>query len=103
MVAKSMDKPTFTTDQLIPSSVASKNFGKIRKQAQVSPQYISDNGIVDTVILGYDQFEDMYRRLREFEEREESRILEFRMKRLEEHPETAIPWRKVKRTGRTDE
>lgn len=98
-----MDKPRFTRDQLIPSSVASKNFGAVRKQAQSNPQFISDNGVVDTVVMGYDQFEQMYQRLRELEEKEEARILEARINRLEKHPEKAIPWRKVQRTGRTDE
>lgn len=98
-----MDKPHFTRDQLIPSSVASKNFGKVRKRAKEVPQFISENGVVDTVVIDYDQYERMYQRLRELEEKEEARILEARIKRLEENPETAIPWRKVKRTGRTDE
>lgn len=102
MVIKAVDKPSFTTDQLIPSSVASKSFGKIRKQAQISPQYITDNGIVDTVVLGYAQFEKMYGRLRELEEKEEARLLEERIERLEKHPETAISWRKMRRTGRND-
>lgn len=97
-----MNKPTFTRDQLIPSSIASKNFGKVRKQARDIPQFISENGIVDTVVMGYDQFESMYQRLRELEEREEVRIFEARIERLETHPETAIPWRKVRRTERTD-
>ncbi|RIV18029.1 type II toxin-antitoxin system Phd/YefM family antitoxin [Alicyclobacillaceae bacterium I2511] len=103
MVTKIVDKPTFTRDQLIPSAVASKNFGKVRKLAQSSPQYITDNGVVDTVVMGYEQFESMYQRLRELEEREEARLLESRLERLEKNPETAVPWRKVQRTGRTDE
>lgn len=102
-VAKTMDKPSFTRDQLVPSSIASKNFGKVRKQARQIPQFISENGVVDTVVMGYDQFEKMYQRLYELEEKEEARILESRIEHLEKHPETAIPWRKVRRTGRTDE
>lgn len=102
MVTKVVDKPTFTRDQLIPSAVASKNFGKIRKQAQVSPQYITDNGVVNTVVMGYEQFESMYQRLRELEDREEARLLENRMERLEKNPETTVPWRKVQRTGGSD-
>jgi len=53
--------------------------------------------------MGYDQFEKMYQRLYELEEKEEARILEARIERLEKYPETAIPWRKVRRTGRIDE
>ncbi|SHK65833.1 type II toxin-antitoxin system Phd/YefM family antitoxin [Alicyclobacillus tolerans] len=103
MEVKTVDKPTFTTDQLIPSSIASKRFGKIRKKAQSSPQYITDNGVVDTVVMGYSQFERMYQRLQELEEKEEARLLEARIERLENHPETAVSWRKVRRTGRSDE
>lgn len=102
-VVKTMDKPSFTRDQLIPSSVASKNFGQVRKRAKEMPQFISENGTVDTVVLDYDLYERIYQRLRELEEKEEARILESRIERLEKHPETAIPWRRVRRTGRTDE
>lgn len=97
-----MEKPSFTRDQLIPSSVASKNFGKVRRQAQKIPQFISDNGVVDTVVMGYNQFETMYRRLHELEEKEETRVLEARIERLELYPETAVPWRKIRRTKRSD-
>lgn len=102
-MANTLDKPHFTRDQLVPSSVASKSFGAIRKRARDNPQFISDNGVVDTVVMGYDQYERMYQRLRELEEREEARVLEERIERLELHPETAIPWRGVRRTGRSDE
>lgn len=95
-----MEKPSFTRDQLIPSSVASKNFGKVRLLAKARPQYITDNGIVDTVVIGYDQFEQLYERLQELEGREEARVLETRLERLEKHPETAVSWREVRRTGK---
>ena len=98
-----MDKPSFTTDQIIPSAVASKHFGEIRKKAQVRPQFISENGKVSTVVLSYVQYENMYQHLLELEEREEARILEGRIERLEKHPETAIPWRNVRRTEHTNE
>ena len=98
-----MGKPSFTTDQIIPSAVASKHFGEIRKKAQVRPQFISENGKVSTVVLSYVQYENMYQHLLELEEREEARILEGRIERLEKHPETAIPWRNVRRTEHTNE
>lgn len=103
MASNTVDKPKFTTDQIVPSAVASKHFGEIRKKAELKPQFISDNGKVSTVVLSYREYELMYQQLREFEDKEEARILESRMERLEQHPETAIPWKKVKRTGHVDE
>ena len=93
-----MNQPSFTRDQIIPSSVASKQFGMVRKQAQEQPQFISDNGKVSTVVMSYGQYEMMYRHVLELEEREETRIVGDRLDRLEKHPETAIPWRSVRRT-----
>ncbi len=102
-MAKTMDKPSFTRDQLIPSSVASKKFGQVRQKAKVVPQFISENGIVDTVVMDYSQYELMFQRLHELEEKEEARLLENRIERLEKHPETAIPWRRIRRTSGSDE
>lgn len=93
-----MKKPTFNADQLVPASTAAKTFGAIRKKAKVLPQFITDNGEVDTVVLEYKYFEEMYGRLQELEEQEEERILLERIKRLEEDPLAAVSWRSVQRT-----
>ena len=56
--------------------------------------------------MSYGQYEMMYRHVLELEEREEARIVGDRLDRLdrlEKHPETAIPWRSVRRTGLTNE
>lgn len=42
------------------ATYASKNFGKVRKKAKESPQFISENNVVDTVILDYKEYEEMY-------------------------------------------
>ncbi len=94
-----MQKPSFTKDQLITSTVASKNFGAIRKRARKEPQFILDNGQLDTVILDYAQYEKLFLRLQELEEIQDAKVLEARIERLERSPEVAIPWRKVKRTA----
>lgn len=93
-----MKKPTFNADQLVPASTAAKTFGAIRKRAKVLPQFITDNGEVDTVVLEYKYFEEMYGRLQELEEQEEERILLERIKRSEEDPSAAVSWRSVRRT-----
>jgi hypothetical protein len=93
-----MDKPSFTQDQMVKSSDAVKHFGEIRKHAKEQPILIMDNGRWDTVLLGYTQYEILYQRLLELEERYEASVLESRIERLESHPESAVPWRRVQRS-----
>jgi PHD/YefM family antitoxin component YafN of YafNO toxin-antitoxin module len=103
MGAKVMEKPTFSVEQLISASSASKNFGSLRKKAQTSPQFITDNGSVDTVVMGYDYFEKLYERLTELEEKEEENILLERIERLENNPSSAVDWREIRRSGKENE
>ncbi|MBE1553238.1 type II toxin-antitoxin system Phd/YefM family antitoxin [Sporosarcina limicola] len=93
-----MKKPTFNTDQLVSASTAAKTFGAVRKKAKILPQFITDNGEVDTVVMEYRYFEEMYARLQELEDNEEERVLQERIERLEENPSVAIPWKSVRRT-----
>lgn len=92
-----MAKPTFNVDQLITSTEASKRFGEIRKKAQQEPQYITDNGNVDTVMIGYDLFEKLYDRLSQLEQLEEERTLLQRIERLEQNPTAARSWNEIRR------
>lgn len=104
MSVNSMQKePTFTKEQLITASKASKHFGELRKKAQVNPMFITDNGDIDTVVLGYKFFANMYQRLSELEELEEARILTQRIEELERDPSIGVSWKSAKRTGRVDE
>lgn len=98
MVERTMEKPSFTQDQMVKSSDAVKHFGEIRKHAKEQPILIMDNGRWDTVLLGYTQYEKLYQRLVELEERYEASVLESRIERLERQPESAVPWRRVKRS-----
>lgn len=56
-------KPAFNVDQVVSASVASKHFGEVRKQAKVKPQFISDNNKIDSVLMGYEEYERMYNEL----------------------------------------
>ena len=103
MNTKTANKPSFNVDQLVSASLASKNFGELRKKAKCSPLFITDNGNVDTVLIGYERYEKMYQRLVELEEREETRILKERVERLESDPSLAISWRSIRRSGQEDE
>lgn len=92
-----MSKPTFDVDQLVTSSEASKKFGELRKKAKDLPQYITDNGTVDTVLIGYELFEEIYDRLTKLEEENEQRILMQRIERIERNPESAKSWKSIRR------
>lgn len=94
-----MEKPTFTTDQLISAATASKQFGQLRKKAQSLPMFITDNGSVETVVMGYKYFEQMYQRLLELEELNRDLIVLQRVKELDQDPSIAIPWEEIRRTG----
>ena len=93
-----MRKPIITKDQMVQSSVAAKHFGSLRKKAKLLPQFITENGTIDTVVLDYNYYEEMYERLMEFEAKEEAGILEQRIERLEKNPEVSVSWRDVRRT-----
>lgn len=91
-------KPSFEVGQMITASVVSKNFGEIRKKAKKFPLLITDNGTPDTIIMEYKYYESLFERLAELEEKEEARILEERIERLEKDPSAAIPWRSIRRS-----
>ncbi|WP_165171045.1 type II toxin-antitoxin system Phd/YefM family antitoxin [Adlercreutzia sp. ZJ242] len=60
MVAVIEGKVAFGRDQVVTSTQASKNFGEMRRRAKSSPLFVSDrNDGIDTVIVGFDDFERM--------------------------------------------
>lgn len=63
MVVTDLVKPNFNRDQFVPASKASKSLGDVRKKAKEQPQVILDHNKLDSVILGYEQYEKMYREL----------------------------------------
>lgn len=93
-----MTKPVITKDQMIQSSVAAKQFGRLRKKAKQLPQFVTENGVIDTVVLDYNYYEKMYERLMELEGQEDAEILEQRIERFEKNPELSASWRDVRRT-----
>ena len=95
-----MEKPIITNDQLIKSSEASKHFGSLRRKSKSNPMFITENGNIDCVLIGYEQYEQMYQRLSELEAKEEENILNQRIERLEKNPELAIPWKNARRSNK---
>ena len=60
MVAVIDKKLVFGREQVLTSTQASKNFGEARRRARREPQFVSDrNDGIDTVIVGFDEFEAM--------------------------------------------
>lgn len=90
-------KPTFTADQLVSSSVASKKFGELRKKAKTLPQFITENGTVDTVLVGYGYYEQLFERLSQLEEQEEIRILNERVDRMDRDSASTKSWNEIRR------
>ena len=93
----SMTKPVITKEQMVQSSVAAKQFGSLRKKAKRLPQFVTENGTIDTVVLDYNYYEEIYERLMELEIKEETGILEQRIERLDKNPKEAVSWRDVRR------
>lgn len=69
MVSVIDKKLVFGRDQVVTSTQASKNFGEARRRARRGPLFVSDrNGGIDTVIVGYDEFEEMAMGLQQLRE-----------------------------------
>lgn len=69
MVAVIDKKLVFGRGQVLTSTQASKNFGEARRRARKEPQFVSDrNDGIDTVIVGFDEFEAMAVELEELRE-----------------------------------
>lgn len=90
-------KPNITKDQIVKSSIISKKLGHYKAKAKENPVYISDNGSIDTVLLSYDYYENMYKRLAELESKEEEKILSQRIDNLNSNPSTAVSWKDIRR------
>ncbi len=97
-----MDKPTFNKDQLITSTEASKRFGELRKKAKDAPQFITENGNIETVVLDYHYYESLFMRMMELERKEEEEILIERISRLDNNPEMGVPWRSIRRSDKDE-
>ncbi len=59
---------------------------------------ITDNGSVDSVLMGYEIFEQLYDRLTQLEQQEEERILVERIESLDRDPASAKSWKDIRRT-----
>ena len=68
MLSESGRKPSITSDQITPVSNAAKNFSYLIKSAKEKPQYLSVHGRIDSVLLGYREYEKLYQELEYYRE-----------------------------------
>lgn len=60
MGANAAAKPVFSRDQIVSATTVSKKFSEVRKRAKVTPIFVSDRNEIDTVIMDYITYENMY-------------------------------------------
>lgn len=100
-----MDKPTFSVDQIIKSSDLVRDFSKIRKKSKDNPYFITDNGNIEAVLVGYDKYEELYQTFLMYNDMEkrleelEQQIADYRMDKSEKDPDSLVDWRSVRRTS----
>ncbi len=93
-----LDKPVFTKDQMISATDVTRKFKAAREKAKKAPLGILDRSGLSAVLMDYEQYEQMYTRIQELEEKIiEIQVLQ-RAQELKDNPATAIPWRSVRRT-----
>ena len=75
-----LEKPVFTKDQVVSATEASKSLSAIRTRAKRAPPFIADHNDIDTVIIDYAAYEEMYGALQYLRELEINRIAADRVK-----------------------
>ena len=87
-----LEKPVFTKDQVVSATEASKSLSAVRKRAKHAPQFIADHNDIDTVIVDYAAYEEMYGALQYLRELEIDRIA---ADRLHDGPHDPVPFEKA--------
>lgn len=90
-----MDKPKFNVDQVISASKAAKRFAEVRKNAKISPQFITQNNNIDSVIQSYDDYEKMYIELETLRQFASDFHLSERIQKADSNPETRFNIKEV--------
>ena len=76
-----LEKPVFTKDQVVSATEASKSLSAVRKRAKRAPQFIADHNDIDTVIIDYAAYEEMYGALQYLRDAQIDRIAADRLNR----------------------
>jgi PHD/YefM family antitoxin component YafN of YafNO toxin-antitoxin module len=70
MARTTLQKPTFSVEQMISSTEAGRKFSELRKRAAIEPQFVTDHNAVETVVLSYKYYEEIYTELQALKEAE---------------------------------
>lgn len=89
------DKPKFDVDQVTSASKAAKKFAKVRRNAKVNPQFISQNNQMDSVVQSYESYEKMYIELEYLRELFFELQLSNRIQKANENPELRFTLKEV--------
>ena len=81
-----MSKPTFGKDQIVSATTVSKKFSEVRRRAKDMPQFVSDHNEIDTVILNYQMYEQMYAELEYLREQQFYATAEERIRKGDADP-----------------
>lgn len=96
-VGTALEKPFFTKDQMVSSTDVARRFSEVKLKAKKAPLGVFDRGGLSVVLMDYDQYEAMFLKIQELEEKLlEATVLE-RAERLKENPSAAVPWRSIRR------
>lgn len=95
--SKAQSQILFSRDQLVNTATISRQFSKVKLLAKVKPLFITDNGNVESVLLSFEAYEQMYNRLLELEEE----VLNYRAEEAEREPEASVDWQTVRRSKTT--
>ena len=90
MLSESGRKPSITSDQITPVSKAAKNFSYLRKAAKEKPQYLSVHDRIDSVVLGYREYETLYQELEFYRDMFWKLEISHRISELQAAPEKLI-------------
>ncbi|KIL37757.1 hypothetical protein SD71_03405 [Cohnella kolymensis] len=93
MADETKTRVLFGRDQLVNTATISRHFSKIKALANIKPLFITDNGEVNMVLLSYDAYEQMFKRLKELEEE----VLEYREEEAKREPDSLVEWRSIRR------
>lgn len=93
----SLEQPIlFGRDQLVNTATISRQFSKVKLLAKVKPLFITDNGNVDSVLLSYEAYEEMYNRIQSLEQE----VLDYRAEEATAKPESSVDWQTVRRSSK---
>jgi hypothetical protein len=90
-----VDKFFISTDQMVSATDAAKKFKFLRKKAKQEPQYILDRSTIDSVLINFEHFQKILKRIQELEEENLLLTVSNRLEEYEKDPSIGIPWEEI--------